>query len=218
LLILATILTELTLKLWNVMISHQNTATIFSYEILSNFFYELCSFYSKLFYNPESLLINSTKQMKTLIDMIEQVCFTHMNSAVLTSNSNSFEDNTPLTIVRLKILNNILTDNSLFEVCKKNMQNFQAKLVNFLIFAYLYNTNVNKNDSNETNGTSREATDKTNLADSETKIFVRLANEKILVFKELGLRSDDNIEQFVINFIAKYSIRIKNIQVNILFR
>jgi hypothetical protein len=196
------------------MISHQNTATIFSYEILSNFFYELCSFYSKLFYNPESLLINSTKQMKTLIDMIEQVCFTHMNSAVLTSNSNSFEDNTPLTIVRLKILNNILTDNSLFEVCKKNMQNFQAKLVNFLIFAYLYNANVNKNDSSEASGGSRE----TNLADSETKIFVRLANDKILVFKELGLRSDDNIEQFVINFIAKYSIRIKKIQVYILSR
>jgi len=152
--------------------------------------------------------------MKTLIDMIEQVCFTHMNSAVLTSNSNSFEDNTPLTIVRLKILNNILTDNSLFEVCKKNMQNFQAKLVNFLIFAYLYNANVNKNDSSEASGGSRE----TNLADSETKIFVRLANDKILVFKELGLRSDDNIEQFVINFIAKYSIRIKNIQVYILSR
>lgn len=196
------------------MIGHQNSASIFSYEIMANLFYELCSLYSSLFYNPGSLLVNSTKQMKTLIEMIEQISFSHINSAVLISSSSYFEENTPLTIVRLKILNNLLTDENLFEICKKNMTNFQAKLVNFLIFAYLHNANLNRNDLSIEN---RETADKANLANAELNNFLRLATNKILIFNELRLEFDSNTELFVIEFINRYALKIKQTEVYFTF-
>lgn len=210
-LIKAELLTDLTLKLWNTLLVHQNSATIFSYEIISNIFFELCSLYSNLFYNPESLLINSTKPMKLLLEMIDQMCFYHLNSAVLISSSVNFDDNTPLTIVRLKILNNLLNDDYLFEICKRNMANFQAKLINFMIFAYLYNANINKNDLNS--DMMRDSADKTNIANTELKPFLKMISEKLQIFTDLKIKFDYNIEQFVIDFITKYSFKLKQIEV-----
>ncbi len=188
------------------MIVHQNTASIFSYEIIANFFYELCSLYSSLFYNPSSLIVNSTKQMKTLIEMVEQISFSHMNS-VLISSPSYFEDNTPSSIIRLKILNNILVDENLFEICKKNMANFQAKLINFLVFVYLH---IERKEINEEN---RETSEKANLANTELKIFFRLSSEKLLIFNDLNLKFDSNIELFVNDFISRYADRIKHTEV-----
>ena len=189
------------------MIVFQNTASIFSYETIANFFYELCSLYSSLFYNSSSLLVNSTKQMKILIEMVEQISFSHMNSAVLNSSSSHFEENTPSTIVRIKILNNILVDESLFEICEKNMVNFQAKVINFLVFAYLH---IEKNDLNVG---KRETSDKVNLANKELNDFLRLSTEKILIFNELNIEFDKNIELFVIDFIGRYALKIKDTKV-----
>lgn len=184
--------------------SHQNTATIFSYEIMANIFYEICSLYSNLFYNPSSLLVNSTKSMKNLLEMIENISFNHLNNSILMNNSNN-EDKTPLTIVRLKILNNILQDEYLFEICKRNMPSFQAKLINFMIFAYLYNANINKSDLS----LESEAADKTDLANTELKIFLKLITIKIQIFDDLKIKFDSNIEQFIIDFISKYAQKIK---------
>lgn len=111
-------LTDFTLKLWTTVLQNQQSSahapTVFSYEITASCYFELCSLYSSLFYNPESLLIICTKKMKTLLEMIEQISFP--NHAL---SSNHQIESTHSLVVRLKFINNILTDQHLFEICNR---------------------------------------------------------------------------------------------------
>ena len=202
-------------KLWSILVKQSNQqngsggspfnlTSIFSYEIISNFYFEICCLYSNLFYNPQSLVKNCASQTKTLLDMIEQFTFTyaaHVNT----------DDSSQLIVVRLRFVNNILQNESLFDICTRNMSNFEHKIVCFIIFAYL---NSGQNASRESNDTNSSAKNGANHVDRELQLLVRLSVEKLNVFTQLNVAFNSNLEEFLTSFIKKVSAKIKNTQVD----
>jgi hypothetical protein len=190
-------------KLWTVL-NHQNSFTnltsVFSYEIIANFYFEMCSLYSHLFYNPQSLVVNSAKQMKILLDMIETFCFTsHAN------NSTTSTDESQSIVVKLKFLNNLLDDQNLYDVCNKNMTNFELKFVSFIVYVYLNNSSRETMEQNNSKNVSQ--------VDKELQNFVRLSSDKLKIFSELKISFNSNLEEFLTSFVAKFAFRLKNLQV-----
>lgn len=208
-------MSNFTLRIWNILLAAQqsstHTPTVFSYELISNCYFEICSLYSCLFFNPETLLVNSSNKMKTLLGMIEQVCFA-------TSSSSALNDETGghATTIRLKFINHIMKEQRLFEMCDKSMNSFQQKLVSFLIYAYLNNSSIG--ESSTTSGGVQTTTSYINLVDAELNVFLTSSVDKISIFNELQLRNRDlNIENFLTEFIKKYAARLKQITVNIFY-
>lgn len=140
--------------------------------------------------------------MKTLLSMIEQVCFP-------VSPSQQNNDINHSTVIRLKFINNVLSDQKLFEICKKNMSNFEFKVVSFLIYAYLNNASVNDDNDSVSSISNKKSNNATNLIDIELNNFLANSSEKILIFNELNLRNDATLENFIIDFIQKYAVRLK---------
>jgi hypothetical protein len=191
-------------KLWSVL-NHQNSFTnltsVFSYEIIANFYFEICSLYSHLFYNPQSLVVNSAKQIKTLLDMIENFCFA--------SHTNNSADESQSIVVKLKFLNNLLDDQNLYDVCNKNMANFELKFVSFIVYVYLNSASSSREtvEQNSKNGCQ---------VDKELQSFVRLSSDRLKIFAELKISFNSNLEEFLTSFIAKFAFRLKNLQVCII--
>ena len=169
---------------------------VFSYETISNFYYEICSLYSCLLFNPDSLLINSTKKMKNLIDMIDQLCFTTSNP----------EDSSHSILIRLKFLNRLLSDKRLFDICNKNLTNFQVKLVSFLVLAYLNNTNPNQQSEFNAQKTTSSS------AELELNAYLKNSIDKVAIFAELNLNTNSSVENFLVDFINRYANRLKEMQ------
>lgn len=213
-------MTELILKIWTISLNQQNAinkASMFSYEITSNIHYEICSLYSNLIYNPQSLLQNTTKEMKNLVSMIEQFALICHSFSTTTSQTN-LDDHSQLTVVRLKFLNFVSNDSSLFEICEKNIQNFHLKLINIIIFAYVNSTSVvsqnnNHKDYFEPNSNSASST---NLTEKELCQFVNSCMQKVPIFGELGISFGSSVEQLLIEFIQKYSYKLKQTQVDLI--
>lgn len=197
-------------KLWSILNKQQSPcmyfASIFSYEIVSNFYFEICCLYSILFYNPSLLVKNSSTQTKVLIDMIEQFTFSYTSVNVV-------DDSSQLIIIRLKFINNVLQNESLFDLCIKNMANFDQKVVCFIVFAYL-NTGCTTSNSKETNDSNGFNTNTTNShVERELQTLVKISIEKVKVFSALNVLFNANIEEFLGNFLKKFSLNYKNIQV-----
>lgn len=106
-----------------------------------------------------------------------------------------------------------MKEQRLFEMCDRNMNNFQQKLVSFLIYAYLNNSSIG--ESSTTSGGVQTTTSNVNLIDAELNVFLASSADRINIFNELQLRSRDlNIENFLTEFIKKYAARLKQITVN----
>lgn len=196
-------------RLWSILNKQQssglNLTSIFSYEIISNFYFEICCLYSNLFYNPTLLAKNCSSQTKILLDMVEKFTFTY--TAV-----NVMDDSSQLIVVRLKFLNNILQNENLFDICVKNMINFEHKIICFIIFAYLNSTNSSTVYSN--NKEPNEARNSANNhVERELQSLVKFSIEKIKVFTDLALAFNSNLEEFLTSFVKRISTKIKNIQV-----
>ncbi len=174
-----------------------HTPTLLSSELIASCYFEICSLYSCLFFSPDTLLLISTKRIKALLEMIDQVSF--------------LDDGTHSTLVRLKFINSILNDHHLFEICNRNMTNFQLKLVSFLIYAYL---NTSSGSVGENNSVGGSASANVSLVDLELNSYMASCVKKIVIFNEMNLRHDSTLENFLIEFIAKYSQRLKETQVN----
>ena len=201
-------MSDLVTKLWSILTNQAalNSPTIFSYETMASCYFEFCSFYSNLFFIPDSLLVNSTKHMRTLLDMIEQI------SGLASQNINSQADDSSsqLLSVRLKFLNNLLNDDRLFEISNKNIQNFQFKLINLLVYAYL-SSGSNQVDA-EKNDAIMENKSSTSI-DRELESYLSLLFKRVAIFEELKLKDSSNLEKFLEEFIVKFSLRLKQIQV-----
>ena len=92
------------------------------------------------------------------------------------------------------------------------MNNFQQKLVSFLIYAYLNNSSIG--ESSTTAGGMQVTSSNVNLIDTELNIFLATSVEKITIFSQLHLKNHDlNIENFLTEFIKKYATRLKQITV-----
>lgn len=198
-------------KQWSILIDQHSTlnkTSVFSYEVMSNFGFQLCSLFSKLIYNPASLVQNSAKEMKDLIDMIDNYAL----STHVVTNSNhqtNIEDHCQSVLVRLKFLELVIKDQELDKICDKNLNNFQLKIVNLIIFAFI-------NSSSTPSGSN----DFFDLKDSKTPqseiVLGSLINEcvnKIDIFKDLNLKFNSDIENFLVDFISRYAQKLKNIQV-----
>jgi hypothetical protein len=181
-------------------------ATVFSYEIIANLYFEMCSLYSHLFTcNQDSFLNSSDEQMKTLITMINGLAFCENNATKL---NNSSDDQLP--IVRLKFLNNIIENDRLYMILNKNIKNFDQKLVNFIIFAFIM---INTSNTSVKQTETLDKTKETNIENEMTK-FLTNCLQKIQLFQNLGIKFNYNCERVLIDFINKYSFKIKNIEVN----
>ena len=203
------------------MLLHQNLlniSTVFSYEAMASIYFEICSLYSQLIYNPQDYLVqNSSREMKTLLDMIDNFCLiSHSVNQVSTTASTAsiIEESSSSIIIRIKFLINLLEDKSLFEICNKNMPNFQPKLINFFIYAYLNTSNNNNNTSLTSNANTKGMSESnSNLIEKELVRLAELLLNNVAIIKELNVSFSTNVEQIVIGFIVKYSKMLKNIQV-----
>ncbi|CAF0881111.1 unnamed protein product [Brachionus calyciflorus] len=190
-------------KLWSVILDQQsnlNKSTIFSYEIISEICFEICSLYSNLIFNPQSLVHNTTKEMKNLTDMIDQFA--------LSIHQTNIEDHCQSILVRIKFLNLILNDLNLSEICDKNLPNFQAKLINLLIFSFINSTSTPSGSKD----IFEQKDSNTSQTERELCQFVNLTQNKINIFNELNLKFSTNIEQYLIDFLSKYALKLKNTQ------
>lgn len=186
-------------SLWSVVNSQQlNITNIFSYEIVASFHFQMCSLYSTLFYN--SILSNApnSKQFKTLIEMVEQL---GLNS------SSSGEESSPLNVVRLRFVNNLMKDPQLVQICHKQLTNFQAKLINFLIYSYV-NNSTSSLDINPMSDSSSNS-----IGEIELNEFASHVIDKVKLFNELKIKPNSNLEQVLSDFIYKFSLRLKEISV-----
>lgn len=105
-----------------------------------------------------------------------------------------------------------MKEERLFEMCDRNMSNFQQKLVSFLVYAYLNSSSIA--ESSTTSGGVQTTTSNLNLIDAELNIFLASSVEKIGIFNELQMTNHDfNIENFLTEFIKKYAMRLKQITV-----
>lgn len=213
---LTNIMMDIIQKIWPLSLhTTSNTSNVFSYETTANFYFEMCSLYSYLFYNPKSLVNNQTKEMKNLLDMIENISFTSPNT--------NDDSTSQLIIVRLKFLNNILRDNNLYEICEKNLLNFEYKLMNFFIHTYLNNANIslvqssNSDISVNTTANSNASGSGQSTVEKEFFQFVELLTQKLNLFTELNMnkfdsQSSNNLEEFLNEFVIKYSQKVKQTQ------
>jgi len=186
-------------SLWSVVNSQQlNITNIFSYEIVASFHFQMCSLYSTLFYN--SILSNApnSKQSKTLIEMVEQL---GLNSP------SSGDESSSLNVVRLRFLNNLMKDAQLFQICHKQLTNFQAKLINFLIYSYVSNSTASL-DSNPMSNCSSNS-----IGETELNEFANHVIDKVKLFNDLKIKQNSNLEQVLSDFIYKFSLRLKEIPV-----
>lgn len=177
---------------------------------MSNFGYQVCSLFSKLIYNPASLVKNTTKEMKGLIEMIESFAFTTHIVTSSNQQASTIEDHGFSSLVRLKFIELIINDPEIEQICQKNLSNFQHKLVNLIIFGFI-------------NSTSSQSGPKDffDLKDSNTppseRLLANLINSclnKLEIFKDLNLKLNSDVENFLIDFISKYAQKLKSIQVN----
>jgi hypothetical protein len=200
-------------KLWTMLSKQQggtgpllNLTSIFTYEILSNFYFETCCLFSHLVYNPHLLVINCASQTKILLDIIESFVFTY--TPITNSTLNAVDsDACQLIVVRLRFLNSILQNDELHSICHRNMVNFESKIVCFIIFAYL--TSDSKEIINEIS--TKNATN--SHVDRELQSLVKSSIDKVEVFANLEIVFNSNLEEFLTNFVKKISVKIKNIQV-----
>jgi hypothetical protein len=213
-------MSEFILRLWSTLLSNQNilnASAAFSYETMSSIYFEICSLYSNLFYNPQDQLVqNNSKEMKTLLDMVDNFCLiSHtMNQTSTTSNTTSvIEESSCSIIIRLKFVIYLLEDRTFFEICAKNMPNFQPKLVNFLIYVYLNSNSSAGTNSNTTFNLKNPSENNNSIFDKELSRLVELYVSILNIFKELNITFSSDLEQVVIGFIEKYSKLLKNTQV-----
>lgn len=204
----ANLISEFILKLWSTLINQQNSiniSTVFSYEIIANVHYEICSLYSQLYYNPADQLVyleqNTSKEMKQLADMVESF----LNSSQSSFSHNS-EDYTQLTTVRIKFVNSILSESVLFDISLKNIKHFDSKLINLIMFAYL-NSNLSSNKSDQQAHSSSTST--STLVEKELIQFVNQCVNKLEIFSELGIKFDSNLESFLNSFIGRFATKLK---------
>jgi hypothetical protein len=213
-------MSEFILKLWSTLLIHQNllnASAVFSYETMSSVYFEICSLYSNLFYNPQDQLVqNNSKEMKTLLDMVDNFSLiSHtMNQTSTTSNTTAvIEESSCSIIIRLKFVIFLMEDRAFFEICNKNMSNFQCKLVNFLIYVYL-NSNSSAGSNNVPVFSLKNSNENnSSIFDKELNRLVELFVSNLSIFKELNMTFNSNLEQIVIGFIEKYSKLLKNTQV-----
>jgi hypothetical protein len=201
------------LKLWSNLLSNQNilnTSSVFSYEIMSNVYFEICSLYSILFYNPQEYFIqNSSKEMKTLLEMIDNFCLTSQLPSSLNS-TNVSEESSNSIVIRMKFLVHLLEEESFFDICNKNMQNFEPKLINFFIYAYLNNYN-NNGGSNATN--SKIESNNGTAIEKELNTLSELLTKRVKLFRDMNICSGLNVELTINNFIEKYGKLLKQTSV-----
>ena len=187
-------------NLWSVVNSQQlNITNIFSYEIVASFHFQMSSLYSTLFYS--SILSNAPNsiQSKTLVEMVEQL---GLNS------SSSGDESSPLNVVRLRFLNNLMKDSQLFQICHKQLTNFQAKLINFLIYSYVSNSTASLDTNPMSNSSSNS------IGETELNEFANHVIDKVKLFNDLKIKPNSNLEQVLSDFIYKFSLRLKEISVN----
>ena len=95
------------------------------------------------------------------------------------------------------------------------MKNFQMKLVSFLIYAYLNNASVTENSSTSGSGlqSNQTVSSSSNLIDVELTNFFKSSTKQISIFYQLGLSFHSNVENFLVEFIEKYAVKLKQIEV-----
>lgn len=186
------LMAEFIQKLWPLCMQITSSqGSVFSYESTANFYFEMCSFYSFLFYNPKSLVNNTAKEMKLLLDMIENIAFP-------SATSSSDEAYSQLVVVRLKFLNNLLRDENLLEICQKNLANtFEVKLLNFFISTYLNNVNIHllaSGPPGSNNDPTTNSTTSTNqsVVEKEFFLFLNQLTLKLNVLQDLNMTNQFN--------------------------
>lgn len=196
-------MSKLIIQLWEKLVEHQrsiNISTVFSYEIMANIHLEICSLYSNLFSSSDQALMVSdvlSDEMRRLCDMIET--FLHSN--------NSHDDYTQLTTVRIRFVNGILSDPNLFALSQKSIKQFEAKLVNLIISAYL---NSNLVSSNKSTSSSEQSTSST-LVEKELNLLVSQCAARLEVFSEIDF-IDNDLEKFINAFVKSIDSRLKRLQ------
>lgn len=199
-------MSEFILKLWTTLINHQNSiniSTVFSYDLIANIHYELCSLYSYLFYKPDEYIVEqqTSKEIKQLTEMIE-----HFLTPNHVSLSHGTDDFTHLTTIRIKFVANVLGESSLFDLSQKNVKFFDSKLINLIVFAYL-SSSRSETSANSSNSTA-------NLVEKELINFVNICAHKLDIFVQLDVKLTTDIEQLINDFIKKFSFNIKQLQVS----
>ncbi len=186
-------------NMWSVVNSqHLNITNIFSYEIVASFHFQMCSLYSTLFYSSILSNASNSKQSKTLVEMIEQFGL---------NGSSSGDENPPLNVVRLRFVNNLMRDAQLVQICHKQLTNFHAKLINFLIYSYVSNSTASLDTNPMSNSSSNS------IGETELNEFANHVVDKVKPFNDLKIKTNSNLEQIISDFIYKFSLRLKEIPV-----
>lgn len=173
-------------------------SSAFSYEIVSTLHFEICHLHSNLFYTSSNVA-SSSKETKSLSDMIDS-----FSLSSFPVNTNAADESPGSIIIRLKFLTLLLETRSMFELCTRHMVNFEAKLVNFLIYAH-----VNINNS-KMSGELASAS----FVDLELSKLAQLCASKLVIFRELEVvYCSSGLESMLNQFVENYSRRLKSIQV-----
>lgn len=206
------------LGLWERLLEHQkaiNISAVFSYETIANLHIEICSLYAHLF---------ATQPCDQLADLVisdESRRLAHMIDTFLHSSSHSFshnsEDYTQLTTVRIKFASGVLSDRALFESSRLTIEQFDAKLINLIIFAYL-NSNLAAAGSGASATrtemfiqTSSSSGGGATLVEKELVHFVTQCVAKLGIFTQLGVEFEQNsdMERFLNSFIKRFEERLR---------
>lgn len=202
--------------MWEKLLEHQksiNISTVFSYEVIASVHLELCALYAQLFEMPTDDQLLLSDGARRLAEMVET--FVHSTHASFTHNS---EDYTQLTTVRIKFVSGLLADVSLFELSRRAISQFDAKLVNLIIFAYL-NSNVTPVSASSSSGSSSSSTvssaQSTNagtLVEKELIHFVTQCVSKLELFDQMNIVFDrSNVELFLNTFIQRYEAKLRSV-------
>jgi hypothetical protein len=123
------------------------------------------------------------------------------------NSSSSSDESSPLNVVRLRFVNNLMKDAQLVQICHKQLPNFQAKLINFLIYSYVSNS-TGSLDANTMSNSSSNSIGETELNELANHVI-----EKVKLFNDLKIKPNSNLEQVLSDFIYKFSLRLKEISV-----
>ncbi|RNA43492.1 MMS22-like [Brachionus plicatilis] len=207
---LSEMMSEFLKKLWSILIDQQSTlnkSSVFSYESMSFFGYQICSLYSHLIFNPASLVQNTTKEMKSLVDMIDYFALT-THIATNSNHQTNIEDHCQSVMVRLKFIELVLNDQELEQICQKNLHNFELKIFNLIIFAFINSTCTQNGpkdffDLKESN---------TPQSDRILSSLINTCQNKMKIFKDSNLTLNSDVEHFLIDFISKFAQNLRIIQ------
>lgn len=214
--LLVDLLSRFSLKLWNILGNHQNTfnqkTSIFSYETVANFHYEICSLYLNLVHNQKSIVVSANEQIKTLLNMVDQFCF-----VAYSSTTHDPEDNhNQSTLVRLKFLDNVLNDQVLLDVCKKHLPSFQNKIINTVLMSYLNISKINPtNDGSDMSHNYSSANKNLNLIEKELVSILKQSVNELPIFLDLNINFSSSVEQFFDDFISRYGLKLEKAEVKL---